>query len=275
MQKYIYLLLLGLTVHVGVSQDTYYKSSIITKSNDTLVGYISNLYDSKAIKFKKNNETKAKIYSPKEIKGFILDNNTFESRQVLISNYKQTPMNLNMGNTESFLTKDNLLGQTNDTVFLRKLVNGKANLYEMAYNATIYLFVETNDILRELPQTYYKLELDTFSREMMKNMPASTALSNGAIRNRLYEYRDYLDTLAIAFKDKKYLEKAKFYDYTEKNIIAAIVKFNKENGIYNGGILKGEIKKKIFFGVNAGIVSLTWRNYPVCKYLTINTLVQT
>jgi hypothetical protein len=257
MKKYTYTLFLVLFTQAIFSQETYLKSSIITKNNDTLVGYISNLYDAKDIKFKKGHESKALLYSPKDIKGFILYNNVFESRKVSFSSYKQTSMNLNMGGSQSYLTKDNLIGQTQDTVFLRKLVQGKANLYKMAHkNAAIYLFIETDGILRELPPVYYKLELDTLSREMMKNMPASTALANGSIRNKLFEYRDYLDTLALAFKDKNYLEKVKLYDYSEKNIVAEVVKFNKNNGLVDGGILKNDINQKIFLGINGGIVSL-------------------
>ena len=73
-------------IQVSFCQDTYYKSSIITLSDDTIKGFISNVYDAKAIKFKKKKDDKPTVYSPQLLRGFISDGNVFETKIVNIYN---------------------------------------------------------------------------------------------------------------------------------------------------------------------------------------------
>ena len=54
---------------IAFGQDTYYKSSIITHKNDTIKGFISNIYDAKTISFKKKKNDAPTLYTPQLLRG--------------------------------------------------------------------------------------------------------------------------------------------------------------------------------------------------------------
>ena len=148
----IALLFLGILCFQTVfGQDTYYKSSIITLKNDTIKGFISNIYDAKTISFKKKKNDAPTLYTPQLLRGYVLDGNVFETRIVNIPFYK-TRSATSLVNIEQRLTKDDDKGRIVDTVFLHKIVRGAANCYKMRnIEGFSYFFIEKDGVLKELP----------------------------------------------------------------------------------------------------------------------------
>jgi hypothetical protein len=254
--KYLTSIVCFFVIQLTFSQEVFYQSSLIKNEKDTIQGYISNLYDSKAIKFKKERKSNPIICNPQQIKGFILDGNIFESHKVTFQNYKRYLVSQSLdGLATSELTKDTSYGNTTDTVFLHKLIQGRINLYKLVYkNNFTYYFVEKQNVIKELPPPYYRTMLDSLSKAVVKN-----GIPNGVmLRNITVKYQDYLDTLALVLNDTVLLKQGKNFDYSEYNFIDIIVKYNKKKGLKSGGYLKNEIRKKFFIGASAGVASIKY-----------------
>ena len=244
MKKTILLIIFFCTILIqrGVSQDNFYKSSIITLKNDTIQGYISNLYDSKSVKFKQSLRGKSVIYAPHQIKGFNLDGNIFESRQVRLNRYKYENFT---GDASSFLTIDWSKGQILDTVFLQKIIKGKVNLYRMKYiDNTLYLFTESDGVIREIPQQYFVVVRDSMSKGRFVQMRNQTLTLNSTA----YEFRSYMDTLMLVFDNPEYNKNIKPFRYSEKMVKVTIADYNRKMGIRSGGFIKSTIPNKYFLG---------------------------
>jgi hypothetical protein len=254
--KNVLLVSLLLLVQTAFGQDTYYKSSIITLKNDTIKGFISNLYDAKSFKFKKKQTDKPTIYTPQQLKGVILDGNVFESRIVNLAYY--ATQSIEIADVAKGLQKDLERGRLVDTVFLHKLIGGTVNLYKMANKeGFVYYFAERFDILKEIPPLYYTIELDTNlakSKELRERN--NTYYSFNSMPRYLYQKYDYLDTLAYFLNDKTFYTTKSKFKRSEKTLIFFISQFNKKNDVPNGGILKSRVSSKLFWGANLGIIDL-------------------
>ena len=68
-----------------------------------------------------------------------------------------------------------------------------------------------------------------------------------------------MDTLGVLFNDRRYITSpVKMFKYSEKSLTGYVTQFNKKNGMPNGGLLKSKVSRKIFVGVNAGLVKLNY-----------------
>ncbi len=241
------------------SQDTYYKSSIITLQNDTIKGFVSNIYDSKTFTFKKKLSDKPIDYTPRQLRGVILDGNVFESRFVKVPYYKTETVSMGASGTPC-LEKDNQRGFLKDTVFLHKIVNGEVSLFKFRNREGFtYYLVEKNKVLKDLPPRYCFVEIDSNSVRRMLNKRLANLNTADAYTVYTYIKDDYLDTLGLFLNDRRFITTpAKMYKYSEKSLTTFVSQYNKKKGITNGGVLKTKINRKIFTGINAGLVYLNY-----------------
>lgn len=254
-----FLLLGALMLFQSVmAQDTYYKSSIITLQNDTIRGFISDIYDSKSIKFKNKKEDKPLVYTANMLKGYILDGNVFESKRV--SAYYYTNSSTSLGEVESRLTKDIAKGRWVDTVFLHKLVSGTVSLYKVNIKKGFtYYFAQKNGVLMELPPQYCTVTIDSHKVESMQKRQESGWVSTSPFTTFIHINDDYLDTLSYLLEDKRYIKlPSQTFTYNQKSLSSYIGQYNKKTGTPNGGLLKTKVSRKIFTGINAGLVYLNY-----------------
>ena len=251
----IYLLFFILLFsQVAFSQDTYYKSSIITLKNDTVRGFISNIYDAKTIKFKTKKNDKPTVYSPSLLRGYILDGNVFETRIVNVPYYKDR-------NREALEMKPTLeidldKGRFMDTVFLHKLVKGNVSCFKMNNNEGFsYFFIEKNGILKELPPPNCRLVVDSSGTMSKEYAQQAIKDPNSPYFAYLFLKRDYLDTLSKMLNDKAFKSKpVNTFDYSESSLKDYVVNHNKKMGVAKGGILKAKVSRRIFTGLNVGFL---------------------
>ncbi len=235
------------------SQDVYYASSLIMLNGDTVKGYISNIYDYKTISFKRNKNGKPMLFTPKQLRGFILDGNTFISKVVTMPQY----IHQNTMDGVSFLTKDLSKKDITDSVFLQQTIKGLVSLYRLKTPTSLtYYFAEKYDIFKEIPPQFNIVVNDSFHFNKMPTVPELMST-----RYTRYEINDYLDTLAYFLEDKTFVKSKSNFKPTEKNLTFALTRYNKKNGYQNGGIIKSEVSKKWFWGVNAGIIALGYDQY--------------
>ncbi|MBL7817576.1 MAG: hypothetical protein JNL70_21400 [Saprospiraceae bacterium] len=242
-------------------QDAYFKSTIVTQSNDTIKGLVSNNYDSKTFKFKRTANTKPVNYNPKQLKSVTLENNIFESKVVRAFHYIKKINNYGANGIPSdYLEKDTLRPQFIDTVFVQKIVNGVANLYKFTNkDGFVYYFVEKDKIIHELPPRNCYVQIDSNSIRQMLNKRMANLNTADSYTVYTYIKDDYLDTLGFVFRDKNYLTKpAKEFKYTEKSLSNYVAQYNKKQGVPNGGILKTSVNRKIFTGLSVGLIYLNY-----------------
>jgi hypothetical protein len=234
-------------------QDRYYKATITNLQGEKVEGYVSNLFDSKAVKFKKTASSTSIIYTPTQIKGFIFSGNVFESKGVSFFNYKYDSSFLGVtGDAPSILTLDTEAGKTTDTVFVQKIVSGPVDLYKLRYsNNAQHLFTEKDDVMRELPRQYYMSEV---GKSAKTDIGAMVLRKQSSLNLVTYEYKTYIDTLTLVCNDSQFLKKLTPFDYSEKKIISAVGTYNKMQGTPNGGLLRQKIPKQFFYGVSVGKV---------------------
>lgn len=248
--KYFVFLILLLSASKIFSQDVYFASSITLLNGDTLKGYISNSYDYKTISFKRNKKAKATLYSPQQLRGFVLDGNIFISKTVNLPRY----IYQNSPEGTSFLVKDLKKGNTRDTVFLHQLIKGQVNLYRLKTpNGLTYHFAEKLDILKEIPPKFNLIVSDSLN---LTRMPTLSELLS--TRYTRYEITEYLDTLAYFIEDKNFVATQHKWNPTEKNIAFVLADYNRKKGIRNGGTLKSAVSRKWFTGANAGLIYLRY-----------------
>lgn len=234
-------------------QDTYYKSSIITLKNDTIKGFISNIYDAKAIKFKHKKDSEPVLYTPNLLRGFILDGNVFETKVVNVPYYKKKYAS--MADAEQLLAKEVERGRYIDTAFLHKLIHGTVSLYKMTnLEGFTYFFVQKNGVLRELPPQYFTAQFDTVATLSRINM---NNVSNFATYIHIHD--DYLDTLGYVLNDRRFTKlPSKTFSHSQKSLSSYVMLYNKNKGISNGGLLKSKVSRKIFTGVSVGTLYLQY-----------------
>jgi hypothetical protein len=233
-------------------QDVFYASSIVKLNGDTVKGFISNSFDSKTILFKRRKDDQPTIYGPNQLKGFILDGNRFVTKVLDRPHYAYQ----NTSDGLSLFMKFPEKGIIRDTVFVHQIIRGLVNLYKLkTANGMNHYYAEKYDIIKEIPPKYNIVVFDSTRYTQMPSM--SDMLSTRYIN---YEYKQYLDTLAYFLEDKNFTITKQKMKYSEKALAYSIRDFNKKNGLKNGGMLKNEIKRKWFTGLNVGLLYLTYDN---------------
>ncbi len=241
------------------SQDTYYKSSIITLKNDTIKGLVSNIFDAKSFSFKKKTGDKPTIYTPQLLRGVILDDNVFERKMVNVSYYKYEQLYLSDANRN--IVKDTAKGRYVDTVFVQKIVQGKVGFYKLkSKGGFTYYFGEKDSVLKEIPPQYYIQSYINNESWTQSNQVGGRQVnfvnSGGVSSYNSYRRYDYLDTLAYLLNDKSFYTTKHDMALTERKMTRFISQYNKKNGVANGGILKTKIRRKIFTGISLGLIKL-------------------
>lgn len=256
--KYSILFISLFVLQVAFGQDTYYKSFIITPSNDTIKGFISNVYDAKTIKFKKQKDDKPTVFTPKLLRGFILDDNVFETKIINIPYYKYSTVSL--ADQMNHITKDTERHRMIDTLFLQKLVQGTASLYKLKNKESFtYFFLQKGNVLHELPPQYVTITEDPNAVMKMINQLNSGIISDNSLSARVNVHYDYLDTLGIVLNDKRFLTlPTNRFIYSQRSLSTYVSLYNKKKGIPNGGLLKSKVSRKIFTGINIGILSVDY-----------------
>lgn len=260
----ILALFYGIFISKLLSQDQFFTSTIVDHQGNKTEGYISNIFDTKAIKFKKTLKSKETIYTPAQIKGFVLSGSVFDSKIVRFRHYMPSSSYLGVvGDAPGLITVDTNKGFTTDTLFLKKIISGVVNLYEMHYtNNGQYFFVEKEGIIHEIPRKYFVNVVSDNARYNITN-------TGYRYNYTTYEYRTYIDTLAMVCNDKEFVKKMKPFDYSEKKIIATVGAYNRLKGIENGGFISQNLPKRFFYGFNIGQMPLVKDN--LFKYAPISS----
>jgi hypothetical protein len=248
---------------IGFCQDHFYKSSIITQDGNIVNGYISNIYDAKTITYKETFNSKPVIYKPQQIKGFVLADNMFETKIVRFNHYKYGSSYLGVtGEVASVLTIDNERGQTTDTVFCQKILAGTVNLYKLQYSDNAqYLLVEKNNVIREVPRQYYVTDVNASAKGDVLSM---VSRKQATLNYTSYEYRTYIDTIALVCNDANFVKELKSFNYSEKKIISVVASYNRKMGTPNGGLIKNKVPKELFYG--GGIGKVAWKRDENFRY---------
>lgn len=263
MKSIFTFLCIGFVSTYAFCQEQYFKSTIIDKDGNKIEGYISNLFDSKSIKFKSAPKSNPINYSPTQIKGFILAGNVYESKKVSFRHYKYASSFLGVtGDAPAVLTVDEERGITIDNVFVQKIIAGNVNLYKMRHTDNAqYLFAEKNNILHEIPRQYVTSDVN----KNAKNDVQSMAVRKGSTLNYVtYEYKTYLDTLAMVCNDSSFVQRMKPFNYSEKKIVATVGAYNRMKGVPNGGLLKQSMPRQFFYGGSIG--KIAWKRDERFKY---------
>jgi hypothetical protein len=182
----------------------------------------------------------------------------FETKAVNAPYYKKKY--LSVTDLHEHLTKDEERGRYTDTVFLHKLVEGTVNLYKLTTKEGFtYYFAQKKGVLKELPPRYFSIKIDSIS-DLPENNPHRSYFFNGNfLTTYTYTYDDYLDTLGFLLNDRRYITSpVENFSYTEKSLRTYIGRFNKNEGIPNGGLLKSKVKTKILTGISSGIIGLQY-----------------
>lgn len=252
-QSYLFLLFVLFSFQ-NYAQESYKTSKVIMKNGDTLTYYVSNFMSSKELQVKKKMDSKSFLLDPKAVKEYFYDGNSFVSKIVTITNYKT----VNQG-SRLVKIKDSGLGNVMDTVFLKREVVGKVNLYSTRYtNQESYLFVEKGDEFYEIPHEYVDIEVDDFTKSQMKNRPLQLISSLGVT---VKERQDYLNVLQIVLNDGDRYTKIEPFKYSENIIIELVKNYNRQNGIKNGGQVGEVIKQRLYFGLNIGSIYILKDEY--------------
>ena len=113
---------------------------------------------------------------------------------------------------------------------------GVAYLYKLRYSDNSqYLFVERHKVLREVPQQYYVNEMNTSAKSDVVSM---VSRKQATLNYTSYEYRTYLDTIALVCNDSNFVKELKSFNYSEKKIISVIGSYNRKMGTPSGGLIK-------------------------------------
>jgi hypothetical protein len=116
-------------------------------------------------------------------------------------------------------------------------------------------------VIRELPRQYYTSQLQSNSKTDVKAM---LLRKNASLNFDNYEFKTYLDTLALVCNDPNFVKKLKPFDYSEKKIMATVASYNRLMGVPNSGIVKSKIPHHISFGGSVGKVA--WKRDVNFKY---------
>lgn len=146
------------------AQESFVKGYIVKPSGDTLHGFINNFYDSKNITFRVIKNGKNIVFTPTEIKGFQINNQYYETKKIYVNYYKINISfpNLNFLEHGKFLEKVENSFSNRDTVFLKRIIKGKINLYEYISRTNDKgFYAEKGNRIVELPPIHFTFKKDT------------------------------------------------------------------------------------------------------------------
>ena len=230
------------------SQEKYYEGKVITLKNDTINVTLSEKNNSSSIVFIDPITKKNKEYFAADIRGYILKNRKFVSKKIKKSTYQYIDNQLDPRGNVKYLTLDPSNFITEETAFCEILVEGPATLYRsLNFNflPTYYISVDS-EMLQEIPQDYYKVEYDQFTKELLKH---KTIYQIDNPRYLVTKMNKYVDVLNNVFYTASKPFQVPVFDYSEKNLEKMVVEYNRRRGATNGGLLTSREKTKITFGV--------------------------
>jgi len=218
-----------------IAQSNYVEGFIITPSLDTISGLI-NFQDQvrtpQYIKFKNELNAKPKKYSPSQLSAFVIQNQKYTSRVVSID---KTPQDIkDLKYNEDYFSDP--IFET-DTMFLKAMVQGEANLYYIKDEAyKDHFYIENDSILDEL-----------IFRKYLKKVNGKELIQ----RNERYKGQ-----LSYYFRDcEKLKNRIKVLDYEKKSMIKIFDSYNncnskeKKNSIISDTT---ESKLKLKFSILGG-----------------------
>ncbi len=187
------------------SQKNFIEATMISQKNDTIKGLIDFQdwsYEPENISFKRSIREKEEVFYPYDIKGFIVNNELYESHRVKIyDNMQLTFPESPVIGTEKVVEK---------TIFLRCLIKGYCNLYSF-----------TNP--RGKPFLYISKSND----ELMALINRETALQrkNGYILGTDDKFRPQLAAVLADYPEST--EKIRIVNYGIKSIQKIILNYNQ------------------------------------------------
>jgi hypothetical protein len=256
--KYTFTLVICLSYFATFGQETFSERALIQANGDTLKGYISNLYDSKTIEFRKTKNSKKQTFSPTQIQGFILDGNTFLSKYVNITSYEfnRSLKKYSFVNEGLFLEKRTEVLPYKDSIFAQQIVKGKVNLYQLTNtDGSKGIYAERNTKILELPPVYFEFKKDTARGY-------GYFIQNGKynqIPNFSGTYTQqnvYLDSLNYLMREEdNYYEMPKDIniEYNLETLASFVKNYNSTIQNESGNEVKNnKIKKRVYFGFTYG-----------------------
>ena len=223
---------------VCFGQQNFVEGYVLTSTRDTLSGFISDKATEQRvadIRFKKNlTDTQVIRYTPAEVSGFYLQNTNefFLSQSVDID---KKPVRLGElepdGNQRIF----------KETVFLKLLVKGKANLffYQDENGKSHYFIQKDNADIKELGLVKYSVKSGDFGtlalyKEQLKKLlgdcpqskPEGIDFTDSALKKAIQKYNQCMDA-SVSYTEKK--EKLKFAFGFIAGVGAAKGKFNTDD----------------------------------------------
>ncbi len=218
-QKFLLIPFFLLIANSVIAQIVASKDYIITLHSDTIQGIIEDRQwkvNPKRIKFKKEISESYTVYNTSQIKGFFVSNSNEYYKSALVS-IDHTPYELSelitpkeIGRRYKELTKS-------DTLFLRQLVKGKANLFILNEGDS-----KTHFYIQKLPQ-------DTIVELIYKRFLQDTPM--GAVgSNQVGIMEGYKQQLQEYFEDSPVKNKINSTKYEETSLVNL---FNAYNGLGN------------------------------------------
>jgi len=223
-------------------QKDYKNGYIITNNIDTIYGLInlrSNYHNRKVCEFKKNTDTISELFSPRDIRAYMIDNGKF------------------------YISKNITVNDTVRKVFLEFLLDGIVDLYYYKEFDDEFYFIEKDSTMYQLSNEATEVFIDDVRYIQNSNryigvlsylFQESPGLS-GKINNTVFEYKslvkitkDYHDNVCNDYKCIDYTKSTKTNIYLEPNIGL----INSWMGLKSSSDLSYDIKPVI--GINFRII---------------------
>lgn len=246
------VLLMFIMIQTTFGQKNYQAASLIRNEGDTLHGaidYVKWQYNRNALYFKEGNSMNINIYTPSDLKGYLMQGDVYISAMV------DTELSPDI---EKQLTYEPEVVIVKEHVFLKVLISGDKSLYSYKNSINKFQFYILQDTVITL----------LIHKKYKKKQPDKTR--QGYYSTFILHNKTYIGQLSLYLNDCMKLEsKIKRAEYSENSIKSLFMDYMK----YKGLNIEFENKRKktsVHFGVTAGATSvrLDFEPVPLPFYIT-------
>ncbi|NMM49894.1 outer membrane beta-barrel protein [Marinigracilibium pacificum] len=226
MNKHFFIVIISiLTFSYANAQDNYLPAVIVSLQGDTISGKIDyKNWGSNPDKINFYNENKRTIYKPFEIKSFLVNDELYQSAIVQVDNSTYDLGNLSDSPNPVSVT---------DTVFVRKIIEGKRDLfYFKTKSGIINLYIDNGGKIEWLERKKY----------YYSNNGSKQVIENSKYKNQLSLYFNDCDDIHGSIVNSSYTLKSLtklFIKYNECHNQEVIVFSKEEKIITKFSILSG------------------------------------